>query len=527
MSSSPVDGQPLNGVSCTSPTSCIAVDNAGYMLSYSASGWTTYSSPIDSGNALEAVSCPTSSFCAAVDNAGRLLTSTNPTSTSGWTAAHNDGARIINAVSCTTSSFCVAVDSKGYALSWNGTAWSSTTSVTSNALEYVSCPTSTYCIAVDNEGQVLTDSASVWTSTKIDGEKTLNGVSCNPQLFFCAAVDNKGNAFTDQAPRQLVWDTNASLPLILSDGTDDYVYSPSGEPVEQIALSSSTPTFMTYITSNSSWLLTNAAGDETAFYGYDAFGTLSYGTPGSPFGYAGQYADASSGLDNMRARWFEPQTGAFTTRDPAFAQTDQAYAYASDDPVNKSDPSGLSTIPSLGGIICAQLIQEGFSCNETPSAQPETCSCPGRTSTPLPSTGSASAPVDCGQLYDDIASWAKIIETKYDELSVNPGNLEEHGLSMTYDSHLAPFFGYQAKLIQLLEEFRQHCGNDFFLPPADYYAHLATLPAPGYPGKTPDLATDWSSIASQLPDAPPVWLLAGAGTLTLGGILALALEAAA
>ena len=140
----------------------------------------------------------------------------------------------------------------------------------------------------------------------------------------------------------------------MSDGTNDYVYGPSGEPVEQIVLSSSTPTFMTYTAANSSWLLTNA-GDETAFYGYDAFGTLSFGTPGSPFGYAGQYADASSGLDNMRARWFEPQTGAFATRDPAFAQTDQAYAYAGDDPVNESDPSGLASASTAidGGVEIA------------------------------------------------------------------------------------------------------------------------------------------------------------------------------
>ena len=43
----------------------------------------------------------------------------------------------------------------------------------------------------------------------------------------------------------------------------------------------------------------------------------------------------------MRARWFDSQTGSFTTRDLAFGQTDQAYAYAGGDPVNGSDPSGL------------------------------------------------------------------------------------------------------------------------------------------------------------------------------------------
>ena len=132
-------------------------------------------------------------------------------------------------------------------------------------------------------------------------------------------------------------------PLHLTDAhdsSDDYIYGPSTTPVEEVSLSSSTPTYMTYTPSDSSWLIANAAGDETAFYGYDAFGNLAFGIPTSLFGYAGQYTDASTGLSNMRARWYGPQTGEFATRDPAFASTDSAYTYTGDDPVNASDPTG-------------------------------------------------------------------------------------------------------------------------------------------------------------------------------------------
>jgi RHS repeat-associated protein len=117
--------------------------------------------------------------------------------------------------------------------------------------------------------------------------------------------------------------------------------------VEQVNVTSSPPSdnpvFLTYTPSDSSWLATNSAGDELSFWRYDAYGTLSTGTPDSPFGYAGQYTDASpvsSGFSNMRARWYQAQTGQFTTWDPAFNQTDQAYDYAGGDPVNNSDPSG-------------------------------------------------------------------------------------------------------------------------------------------------------------------------------------------
>jgi RHS repeat-associated protein len=177
------------------------------------------------------------------------------------------------------------------------------------------------------------------------------GVSC-VSTSFCVSVDNAANALVysqaSLASEQLTWDTSGSLPLVLSDGTNYYVYGPTGEPVEQVNVTASPPTnnpiFLTYTQPDSSWLATNTTGDELSYWRYDAYGNLALGTPDSPFGYAGQYTDTSSdpsGFDNMRARWYQSQTGAFTTVDPAFDQTDQAYGYAGDDPINTSDPSGL------------------------------------------------------------------------------------------------------------------------------------------------------------------------------------------
>lgn len=117
---------------------------------------------------------------------------------------------------------------------------------------------------------------------------------------------------------QLTWDVNGSLALLLSDGANDYVYGPGDTPLEQVTLDTSTATYMTYVSADSTWITTNGAGDQTGFWGYDAYGTLAYGTPATAFGYAGQCLDASTGLSDMRARWYQPQTGEFTTRDPAF-----------------------------------------------------------------------------------------------------------------------------------------------------------------------------------------------------------------
>jgi RHS repeat-associated protein len=156
---------------------------------------------------------------------------------------------------------------------------------------------------------------------------------------------------TGATTSEYTWDTNVALPLLLSDGANDYVYGPDGTPVEQVDLATSTPTYMTYSPADSTWLTSNAAGEETGFWGYDSFGTLAFGTPTSTFGYAGQSTDATTGLSDMRARWYEPGIGEFTSVDPDLAETGQPYQYAGDDPVNENDPSGLNDCGVLS-FVC-------------------------------------------------------------------------------------------------------------------------------------------------------------------------------
>ena len=50
--------------------------------------------------------------------------------------------------------------------------------------------------------------------------------------------------------------------------------------------------------------------------------------------------DGASGLYYMRARWYDPATGVFTSVDPAVAQTEAPYSYANDDPLDVVDPTG-------------------------------------------------------------------------------------------------------------------------------------------------------------------------------------------
>jgi hypothetical protein len=43
----------------------------------------------------------------------------------------------------------------------------------------------------------------------------------------------------------------------------------------------------------------------------------------------------------LRARYYDPSTGQFISRDPMVASTRQPYAYAYDNPTNLTDPTGL------------------------------------------------------------------------------------------------------------------------------------------------------------------------------------------
>jgi RHS repeat-associated protein len=204
-------------------------------------------------------------------------------------------------------------------------------------------------------------------------------------------VDTSGYGLIYQpitSSSEITWDTNGGLALVLSDGSVDYIYGLGTTPVEQVSLATSTPTYMTYTHADSTWFTTNAAGDETGFWGYDAFGTLAFGAPTSAFGYAGQYTDATTGLSDMRARWYDPGTGQFVSVDPDFAETDQPYVYAGDDPANKTDPSGdMSTTvvaPSFwagGNPPCKQ--SEAYEvCHLLFSAGPLELIVPGTTMTP-------------------------------------------------------------------------------------------------------------------------------------------------
>jgi hypothetical protein len=172
-------GSSLDGVSCTSPTSCIAVGSSvasgGPYLAlaehWDGSGWTLMTTANPDGtsvNQLGDISCATDASCIAVgwDNASGSYASETLAERwdgSSWTlmtVPSGPGSTVLTALSCTPPA-CMAVGStddkvgrpKPFSETWSGTQWSVAHTPDahgrpSERLVGVSCTSATACMAV-------------------------------------------------------------------------------------------------------------------------------------------------------------------------------------------------------------------------------------------------------------------------------------------------------------------------------------------------------------------------------------------
>ena len=106
--------------------------------------------------------------------------------------------------------------------------------------------------------------------------------------------------------------------------------------------------------------LTDETEATTDKYAYDPFGKLlnKEGTTENSFRYVGQYGvmDEENGLLFMRARFYDPETKSFLSRDPVKGEIEntqslQPYLYGRNNPVLNIDPSGEiaagTTVPHI------------------------------------------------------------------------------------------------------------------------------------------------------------------------------------
>ncbi|MFB0535680.1 MAG: RHS repeat-associated core domain-containing protein [Anaerolineae bacterium] len=124
---------------------------------------------------------------------------------------------------------------------------------------------------------------------------------------------------------------------------------------------------------------TDASSQVTYVARYAPFGALLWqqGTAPGPWGFAGEMQDPT-GLIYLRARWYDPATGRFLTRDPVpgvpmLPASLNPYVYALNNPVLYTDPSGEFIIPlllgaAIGGGFAAYNYWQAQPCATFPSA---------------------------------------------------------------------------------------------------------------------------------------------------------------
>jgi RHS repeat-associated protein len=92
--------------------------------------------------------------------------------------------------------------------------------------------------------------------------------------------------------------------------------------------------------------LTNGGGSLIETNSYDSFGNPTNPNFPTRYQFTGREFDSATGLQFSRARWYDPNIGRFISEDPiGFGAGDvNLYGYVQNNPVSRTDPTGLYEI---------------------------------------------------------------------------------------------------------------------------------------------------------------------------------------
>jgi RHS repeat-associated protein len=243
------------------------------------------------------------------------------------------------------------------ALCWSGTGTGTCSSPPSGATVYGSNAIDARCYSTTSTSSGSCTSPPSGSTTQSYGYDQLGDLTCataaNTSSYTCSspnasatttyAYNGDGLRMADTpaggSTQQFTWDVSSSVPDLLADGTNSYLYGPNGTPVEQIVTSTSAATYLVSDPTGVRYQF-NASGTVAGTKSYNPYGKCSSCSGSTPFGFEDGYTDPN-GLVYLVNRYYDPRTAQFLSVDPLVAETGQPFAYAGDDPVNASDPSGL------------------------------------------------------------------------------------------------------------------------------------------------------------------------------------------
>jgi RHS repeat-associated protein len=216
----------------------------------------------------------------------------------------------------------------------------------------------------DNNGNVLSKVSAAQTSAyqwndkhELVSANTVEGAETQQVFYKYNADGTRASQTVDGVETRYLVDTNRSYAAVVEEQSaggvpsvsythGDRRYDHGHDLISQ--LRDGKTTFYHGDGLGSTRILTDFSGVVTDSYLYDAYGKLlsSVGETVNNYLYTGEQFDSALGEYYLRARYYDPSSGRFTSRDPFEGiLTDPLslakYPYTQGNPVNATDPSGL------------------------------------------------------------------------------------------------------------------------------------------------------------------------------------------